>query len=200
VATYNAIAATSEAIRRHLNEAAHAAFPQLAVDVYQPSDFSQSPPAGGRLSLFLYRVAVNSTRRHLGPTPGAIELGTDPRTRYRSPIPLDLFFLVSAWGLKPDFQQRLLGWCIRTLEDASVLPASVLNREQPNVVFRETETVELVCEPLVLQDLNYIWELVKPNPPLSISYVARMIAIESTLPMPEGELVQTRVFDLGQRL
>lgn len=200
MATFNAIAATSEALRRHLRDAPRpSAFQQVAVDVFQPSDFQTAAPAGGRISLFLFRVGVNTSRRHLGPTPGAPELGTDRKVRYRSPIPLDLFFLVSAWGLTPDFQQRLLGWCIRAIEDTPVLPAGVLNQFQPEPVFRDTETVELLCEPLQLQDLNYLWELVKPNPPLSITYVARMIAIESTLRMPEGDLVQTRGFDMGLR-
>jgi hypothetical protein len=200
VATFNAIAATTEALRRYLRDAPRPAFPQLSVDVFQPSDFQSSPPAGGRISIFLYRVAVNGARRNLGPIPGAPELGMDRNKRYRSPIPLDLYLLLSAWGLSADFQQRLLGWCIRTIEDAPVVPASVLNQFQPDVVFRETETVELLCEPLQLQDLNYIWELVKPNPPLSITYVARMIAIESTLTLPDAELVQTRGFDMGQRV
>lgn len=193
MANFNAIAATSEALRRYLKEAPRPDFPQLDVDLYQAADFQKPVPAGGRISLFLFRVAVNTTRRNLPP-----RLGEDRKTRYRAPVPLDLFFLMSAWALNAEFQQRLLGWCVRTLEDAPILPASMLNRLQTKAVFRETETVELVCDPLSLQDLNVIWEVVKPNPPLSISYVARMIAIESEIPLVEGDLVQTRTFDMNQ--
>ena len=193
MATYNAIAATSEAIRRYLKDAPRPEFPQLDVDLYQAADFQKPVPAGGRISLFLFRIAVNSSRRNLPP-----RLSEDRKTRYRAPLPLDLFFLVSAWALNADLQQRLLGWCARTLEDAPILPASVLNRLQSTPVFRHSEMVELVCDPPSMQDLNVIWDVVKPNTPLSIAYVARMIAIESEMPLVEGELVQTQAFDMSQ--
>jgi hypothetical protein len=193
VANFNAIAATSEAIRRYLKEAPRPEFPQLEVDLYQMTDFQKPVPAAGRISLLLYRVAVNTTRRNLGP-----RLGEDGKTRYRAPLPLDLYFLVSAWALNAEFQHRLFGWCVRTLEDAPSMPAAVLNRLQSKAVFRPAETMELVCDPLSLQDLNVLWDVLKPNVPLSISYVARMIPLESEIPIVEGDLVQTRVFDMSQ--
>jgi len=193
VANFNAIAAASEAIRRYLKEAPRPDFPQLDVDLYQMTDFQKAVPAGGRISLLLYRVAANTSRRNLPPT-----LGEDGRTRYRPPVPLDLFFLVSAWALNAEFQQRLLGWCVRTIEDAPIMPASVLNRLQTKAVFRQSETVELVGEALTLQDLNVLWDVLKPNVPLSVTYVARFVTIESEIPLVEGPLVQTRAFDIAQ--
>jgi hypothetical protein len=191
VANFNAIAAASEAIKRYLKEAPRPDFPQLDVDLYQMTDFQKSPPAGGRISLMLYRVAHNTSRRNLPPTVG------DDGRRFRPAVPLDLFFLISAWALNAEFQQRLLGWCVRTLEDAPILPASVLNRLQTQAVFRRTETLELIGEALSLQDLNVLWDVVKPNVPLSVTYVARMVAIESEIPLDENPLVQTRAFDMG---
>jgi uncharacterized protein DUF4255 len=192
MATYNAIAATSEAIRRYLKEAPHPEFPQLDVEIYQSSDFQKSVPAGGRLSLFLYRIGVNTTRRNLSP-----RQGEDGKTRFRPSLPVDLFYLISAWAMNAEFQQRLLGWCMRTLEDTPSLPASVLNRLQSTAVFRRTETVDLVCDPLSLQDLGLLWEVAKESATLSISYVARMIALDSEIALSEGALVQTRAFDMG---
>lgn len=191
MATYNAIAATSEAIRRYLKEAPHGDFPQLDVDLYQISDFQKPAPAGGRVSLFLYRVGVNTSRRNFSP-----RQSDDGRTRFRPSLPVDLFYLISVWAMNVEFQQRLLGWCMRTLEDSPSLPASVLNRLQSAAVFRKTETVEFVCDPLSLQDLSLLWELSKENAPLSIAYVARMIALDSEIPIVEGAIVQTREFDM----
>jgi hypothetical protein len=191
MATYNAIAATTEAMRRYLKEAPHPEFPQLDVDVYQSSDFSKAAPAGGRISLFLYRIGVNTARRNLG-----TRHGEDGHTRYRPSLPVDLFYLVSVWGLSVDFQHRLLGWCMRTLEDAPNLPASMLNRLQSTAVFHRNETVDLVCDPLSLQDLALLWELTKEHTPLSTSYVARMIALDSDITVGEGALVQTRAFEM----
>jgi hypothetical protein len=187
MATYDAIAATSEAIRRYLKEAPREEFPQLDVVLYQPADFSKSVPTGGLVSLFLYRIGVN--RRNLPPT-----YSKDQSIRFKPPVAIDLFYLVSAWALNADFQQRLLGWTIRALEDCSILPATMLNRLQAEDVFRPTECVELSCESPSLQDMSFVWDLIKPNPPLSITYVAHMVAIESRVPLREGALVQARGF------
>jgi len=193
VATYTAVAATSEAIRRYLKEAPHPEFVGLDVDVYQAADFIKPVPAGGRISIFLYRVGVTQSRRNLPPKMN--EAGT---IRMRPAIPLDLFYAISAWALHAELQQRLLGWAIRTLEDAPIFPASVLNQLQAAPIFRKTETVELVCDPWPMQDLGVLWELLKPNVPLSVGYVARMLALESEPPQMEGPLVQTRDFDIEE--
>lgn len=193
MATYSAIAATSEALRRYLKDAPRPEFPNLDVEVYQVSDFGKAIPTGGKISIFLYRVGVNQSRRNLPPRMN--EAGT---IRMRPAIPLDLFYAVSAWALNADLQQRLLGWAIRTIEDAPIFPASVLNRLQATQVFRSTETVELACDTWPLADLNFLWELVKPNVPLSIGYIARMLAIESEPPQVAGPLVQTRDFDIEE--
>lgn len=191
MATYTALAATSDAIRRYLNDAPRPEFPSLDVAVFQARDFSEAVPTTGRISIFLYRVAVNTSRRNLPP-----KMNEEGTRRMRPAIPLDLHYAISAWALKADLQQRLLGWAVRTLEDAPIFPASVLNRLQAEHVFRSTETVELVCDPWPLQDLSVLWELTKPNVPLSIGYVARMVAIESEPPQYEEAAVQTRDFDL----
>jgi hypothetical protein len=193
VATYTALAATSEAIRRYLKESPHPEFTGLDVDIYQASDFTKPAPAGGRISIFLYRVGVTAARRNLPPKMN--EAGT---IRMRPAIPLDLFYAISAWAMHADLQQRLLGWAIRTLEDAPVFPASVLNQLQTTPVFRKTETVELVCDPWPIQDLGVLWELLKPNVPLSVGYVARMLAIESEPPQLDERVVQTRDFDIEE--
>jgi hypothetical protein len=187
VATHRAIAATSEALRTLLEQARpHGEFPGARVELYQASDFQRRMDEG--ISLFLYRVAVNTARRTLPPTVRA-----DGR-RLRPPLPVDLFYLCSAWGQSVSQQHALLGWCMRALEDASVLPAGLLNGPGPyEDTFRPQEAVELVCEPLPLQELNNIWEILRPNVPVSISYVVRGVALESTVPLPEaGPPVQTR--------
>jgi uncharacterized protein DUF4255 len=101
--------------------------------------------------------------------------------------------LCSAWGKAVSRQHALLGWCMRTLEDANVLPASVLNNPGPfDDTFRPNEGVELVCEPLSLADLNNLWEVLRPDIPVSVGYVVRAVPLESTLPLAEYDPVQTR--------
>jgi hypothetical protein len=192
VATYRAIAAVSRAVIRLLEDSCpRAEFPDAQFALQQAIDFPKAAIAEG-VSLYLYRLGVNATRRNLPPR-------TEPDgRRFRPPIPLDLHYALCAWGRSVDVQQRLLGFCIRTLEDTPTLPAGVLNQPGPEAnTFMSHETVQLVCDPLSLQDLQLIWEVIKPNMPLMITYVARMVPIESEVPMSEGPAVQTRAFEIA---
>jgi hypothetical protein len=193
VATYQAIAATSQAILDLLgNSVPKPEFDGAQFQLYQASDF-QNPLKKG-ISLYLYRVATNSTRRRMAP-----RVEPDGR-QFRPPLPLDLHYVISAWWDTAAMQQRLLGWAMRALEDTPILPASVLNHGGPEAkVFRPDEAVELVCDPMSLQDMASVWEVFKTNLQPSVTYVARMIAVESEIEIPDARLVQTRGFNFGIR-
>src|SRR5262249_12226792 len=136
---------------------------------------------------------VSALQRNLQPPPDA------DGTRYRPPLPLDLHYLVTAWGKSAPRQQRLLGWCMRMLEDLGKFNSSLLNRYGgPDIVFKPAETVDLFYEPITMTDLSSLWDLLKPNAQVSVGYVARMIYIDSKIEMPTGAPVQTRAFDAGR--
>jgi hypothetical protein len=191
MATYPAIAATSDAVLGLLQSAAVGTeFDGVAFAHYQSGDF-ESPMSDG-VSLYLYRVTVSSNR-NLPP-----QVGPDGR-RYRPPIPLDVHYLVTAWAETAVRQQRMLGFAIRTLEDTPILPAGVLNQHSPEPnVFRPEETVELVYESLTVQDVGYIWDVAQTKEQPSAPYVARMVEIESPVALDEGGLVQTRELQFAQ--
>lgn len=191
MATYQAIAATGQAILALLADARpKPEFSGSRFELYQLTDF-QSPMEEG-VSLYLYRVAVNSARRNLPPT-----VGPDGQ-RYRPAIPLDLHYMLSVWAKTAVKQQRLLGWAIRLLEDVSILPTGLLNNQSKELeIFRQSETVEMILEQINLQDWNNLWSVTKINPPLSVGYVARMIGIESTVALTEVP-AQTRDFAFGK--
>jgi hypothetical protein len=96
-------------------------------------------------------------------------------------------------------QHRLLAWAMRTLDDTPILPVGLLNSVGPeSETFHPEEAVELVFEPLSLQDMGVIWDHVKPKVGLSATYVARLVSIESQVEMIQAREVQTRVFDLAK--
>lgn len=191
MATYPAIAATSEAVLGLLQSAAIGGeFEGVEFAHYQAGDLA-SPMTEG-VSLYLYRVTV-SGNRNLPP-----QRGPDGR-RYRPPIPLDLHFLVTAWAETAIRQQRMLGFAIRTLEDTPILPAGVLNQHSPEPnVFRPEETVELVYESVSVQDFGYIWDVAQTKEQPSATYVARMVEIESLVSVDDAGPVQTRVLEYAQ--
>ena len=192
MARYQAIAATGEAIIGLLRDAcARSEFDGALFDLYQPKDFGSPMDEG--VSLYLYRVAINTSRRNLPPT-----IGPDGK-RYRPPIPLDFHYVMTAWAKTAARQQRLLGWAVRALHDVPVLPASFLSAYAPEPnVFRPGEAVELIFDSLSLQDMNNLWGTAKIGPPLSVAYLARLIAIESEVELADdGPPVQTRALDVG---
>jgi hypothetical protein len=146
------------------------------------------------ISLYLYRVTINTSRRNLAKR-------TDVRGKtFRPSLPVDLFYMVTPWARTAARQQRLLGWAMRVLEDINTLPANLLNRYGESGSFRPNESVELICEPISLQDMINIWEVFKPHQQLSVTYVARMIAIDSEIELAEGSLVGARGTDAGEIL
>lgn len=192
MATYHAVAAIGQAILGLLEQARPATeFDSSQFLMYQSANF-QTPMDEG-ISLYLYRVAVSTARRNL-----PAKTLPDGR-RLRPPLPLDLHFLMTPWAKTPAKQHRLLGWAMRVMEDTPILPASLLNHYGPETdTFRPDETVDIVNEPISLQDIWNIWEIAKHNVQVSVSYVARMVPIDSLQYETEGPPVQTRIFDVGK--
>ncbi|MEN3326801.1 MAG: hypothetical protein V7638_1608 [Acidobacteriota bacterium] len=190
--TFQAIAATGQAMLGLLSDAIpRDQFPNAQFELYQMSNFQQPMEEG--ISLFLYRIAANTSRRNLPPT-----TAPDGR-RFRPPIPVDLYYIATAWAPTAVRQQRLLGWTIRMFEDVPVLPTGLLNNYGPEPeIFKQGETVEVILDSLTLQDLNNFWGVSKSSLQLSVGYVARMLHIQSSMPMTEYKEVQTREFGVGK--
>lgn len=93
---------------------------------------------------------------------------------------------------------------MRELENTPILPSNLLNHYvQETDTFRPTETVELICETISWQDMNTLWDGFKANKTnqhLSVTYVARMVLIDSQIELADYPLAQTRVFDVGKEL
>lgn len=201
MATYQAIAAVGQAIIGLLEDAwPRQEFANAQFALYQPADMARTSPLSPLsvrrgITLYLYRVAVNGAQRNRPP-----RLGSDGK-RLRASLPVDLYYLMSAWAESAVLQQRLLGWAMRTLEDTLILPAGLLNRPGPERnIFRPTETVELSWEPLSLQDLVNIWDPFKQNFQPSVAFMARVVSLDSLDSAEvsvEAEPVQTRELGFG---
>jgi Pvc16 N-terminal domain len=189
MAGYAAIAATSAAILGLLESAAPGT-PEFAGTRFAHYTSKElNDPMNEGVSLWLYRVTVNTTRRSLPP-----RIALDG-TRYKPSLPLDLHYLVIAWG-SPLVQQRLLGWSARALHDTPIIPSGLLNHYGPEPdVFAPDEAVELVWDSLSQQDVFDIWDVAKEHAQPSLSYAARMVLVDSDVPLHEYAEVQTR--DLG---
>ncbi len=191
MATYHAIAATGEAIIALLRAACpKPEFANAQFALFQASDLQNPNPMDEGISLYLYHISVNTTIRNRRP-----RIDSSGR-RYLPSFPVDLHYLLTPWAKSPGRQQRLLGWTVRTLEDTPILPRGLLNHGPDVETFLPGEAVELVCDLLSLQDIINIWDAFKPNLQISMPYIARMIALDSTVELSEAPPAQTRAFDL----
>ncbi len=137
--------------------------------------------------MYLYRLGVTTARRNLPP-----RLSPDGK-KLRPALPLDAFYMLSAWAKKPEIQHYILGWAMRTLEDTPTFSAPLLNGFDPtNKPFADDETVDLVFEPMSIQDMLNVWEVGKPNLQPSVTYVARVVPIDSVAVEPASPPVQAR--------
>jgi hypothetical protein len=197
MATFEAITVTANTIRALLSDAVpRDMFPGVQFRLCQAGNLASSPFSDLGVSIYLHSVTFNNTRRNLPPR------SENNGRRFKPSVPLDLHFLITAWARTADQQWALLARAIRALEDFPILTAGFLNHNAGSdatgavpTVFREYESVELVGEVLSLQDLVSIWEIAKTNQQPSVSFVARGVQIDSTVEVPVGALVQTRVFD-----
>jgi len=192
MATYEAIAATCEAVVRLLRsnyDPDNFDGAQLDFQVYVANDFTAPMEEG--VSLFLYRIYQNGTNR----TPAGRLLPDG--SRQSTQLPLDLHFLLTAWAKKASLQNEIAGWMMRVMEDNATLPASMLNAYQPNV-FHPDEGVDVTFTELSVEDMFRVWEtMIGHVYQLSVPYQARMIEIESLASIqPVGRPVQGRLSDV----
>ncbi|MGV9386402.1 DUF4255 domain-containing protein [Nonomuraea sp. NPDC003707] len=193
MAGYAGIAATSQAVLGLLESAAvgEPDFGSAAFSVYTSSDLQRPQADRLAVSLYLYHITINTSRRNAS---GRID---EHGRCLLPPVPLDLHYLLTAWAKDATTQQRLLGWSVRVLQDTATLPAGVLNAYSPEPVFRPAETVEIIWENLTQQDVFGIWEVARANQQPSAAYVARVVEIESTVRSAAHPPVRTRDLRFG---
>ncbi|WP_408949889.1 DUF4255 domain-containing protein [Lysobacter sp. Hz 25] len=194
MANYRAIAATSTALAGLLRDR----YPRdefgagLDISLYQARDF-ESPMQDG-FSIYLFRVAVNGAMRNL-----TLRRSPDGR-RYRPSLPLDLHYMITPWAQDTERQQRMLGWVMRLMEDTSVLSAGHLNHYMPETdTFGAQEGIEVVCDPLSLNDYLTLWDRLR-RLPSSATYALRMVLIDSDVSVDDGAAVQSRRFEVHEAI
>jgi hypothetical protein len=192
MADYRAVAAVSEAIigllRSRYAEAPQYFNNELEFQVYVAKDFSQPMMSG--VSLFLYRIYPSGTHRSPRGRPGP------QGQQYRNQLPLDLHFLLTAWGQDPSLQHLIAGWMMRMLEDTPILPPGLLNQKYAGL-FLPDEGVTVTAAELSTEELFRMWEVIVSHAyQVSVPYVARNVKVESNILVGSGQPIQQRTFDL----
>lgn len=187
-----AVAAVGKAILTFLESACpRTEFPSAAFELYNAKNFLNPMEEG--IALYLHRLTPANNVRNLPP-----RIAPDG-TRFRPSLPVDLHYLLIPYARDTEQQQRLLGWAMRAMEDLTVLGPGLLNQPGPeHDLFSDAESIDVIMEMLSIQDIGSIWEVAKPAIQPSVSYIVRMLHLDSTVELVEAAAVQTRVFGMGE--
>jgi len=137
-----------------------------------PDEFKNFTPNQPSVTVFLYHVAINgemrnSPRRFL--PSGAVQ---------GPPLPLELKFLVTPWTKATRDAYRIIGVIAQLFYDHAVLGSGDL---LGNNVWAPDDTVEIMMESLRVEELFDIWDPSEIPYKLSLTYLARVIGIDSAL-------------------
>ncbi|MHC3474031.1 DUF4255 domain-containing protein [Streptomyces sp. 7R007] len=175
----------------------------MAVKV-EPRKPPADPPADPTISVFLYQVTPNTSRRN-DDLPTRASDGTLVR---RPAAALDLQFLITAYGDETELvAQRLIGSVVRTLHEIPVLPRDVIEQaaERPYLAGSDlAESVQRVRFTPTVMDIDEtskLWGMLYQTPyALSVVYQAALVLIDGREGPVAGKPVQrpqVRVLPFG---
>lgn len=123
---------------------------------------------GTTLSLFLYRVTINehlrNTKRANDPSDGAV------------PLALDLHYLMTVWADNALAEHSILAWAMHQLYLHPVLDISSLS---PEAEWSPGDAIQWIPAELSNEDIMRIWDALEPAYRLSVSYIARVVRIDT---------------------
>ncbi|MFB4421158.1 DUF4255 domain-containing protein [Streptomyces sp. QL37] len=156
------------------------------------------PPVEPTITVFLYQVTPNAAMRNNDlPTRAA-----DGTLRNRAAAPLDLHYVISAYGEETELVgQRLLGCVIRTLHEIPVLPRELIElaAERPHLAGSDLadslQQVRFTPTVMDVDETSKLWGMLHQTPyTLSVAYQASLVVIEGReKPVPARPVEQRTV-------
>ncbi|MDR3698758.1 MAG: DUF4255 domain-containing protein [Candidatus Sulfopaludibacter sp.] len=134
-------------------------------------DFKDFAPRQPSVTIFLYHLGINSELRNGPSRPTANGNGWPA-------LPLDLHFLITPWTQDTRDAYRIIGVIAQVLYDHAVLAFGDLLGDG---VWAPDDTVEVIMETLPVGDLFDIWDPTEVPFKLSLTYLARIIGIDSSI-------------------
>ena len=125
------------------------------------------------LSILLYRVDCNATMRAAWSAVGS--------QNGRAYLPLDLHFLLTPWADNAEYELRILGCAMTSLEATPHLSGPLLD---PLGDWAANEVVQLCLDDVATEDVMRIFDSLPVDYKLSVGYVARVVRLEQ----PTGRL------------
>lgn len=146
-------------------------------------------PNGDEMTLYLYRMGIDP---HLRTTPDA----RTPAVSRSRPLSLELHFLLTVWSADTQIEHTLMSWGMREMH---MRPGFDRSRLRPAEIWRPGEIVQVTPSELKHEDMMRIWDALAPAYRLSVSYIARVVRVDSLLAPAAAPNVATRFEVFEQR-
>ena len=137
------------------------------------------------ITLFLFRITQNEHLR-------SRKTPNDPPDA-NPPLSIDLHYLLTVWADNALAEQTAMSWAMRELQMHSVMDSSALS---PEAGWGPGDVVQLIPAELTSEELMRIWDLLQPKYRLSVSYIARVIRIDTD--SNAGRPAVAKRFEVGE--
>lgn len=134
------------------------------------------------LSLYLFRVTINEHLRNA-------KRVVDPNQE-ETPLSVDLHYLLTVWAKSALAEHLILAWAMRQLQQHPVLDRSSLS---PEAGWGAGEFIQVIPAELSNEDIMRIWDALDPSYRLSVSYIARVVRIDTDPSLAGLPTVATRL-------
>jgi hypothetical protein len=122
------------------------------------------------LTIFLYRIDLNRMMRPPTSALGYVD--------GRGHLPLDLHFLVTAWGDNPEDEYRIIGRTMQAFETTPILSGPLLHEPAD---WAPNENVQVVMDELSTEAIMRTFDSLTADYKLSVPYVARVLRIDTRI-------------------
>ncbi len=170
MSTSNTIATVTEALRNLLSDVTDV-LPDAKVTTKPPHKARTNHDQGNQLNLFLYYMAPNASWRER-----SVE---DARTGQLSPLALDLYYLITAYGRDNDevLSHQLIGEAMSILHGHQELPEKSQAALPGNGLDPQVEKVRIMPQPISQEDVVRWWNTFNAPYGLSLFYQVSVVLI-----------------------
>lgn len=199
MAQYDAIRALGESVLEMMRLACPLAHlqlePQTAFAFASLNSLINTTPPLEGFYLCVWRVGIGATPRMLPP-----RRARDGQL-FKPSLGLDLYFLLLPISKSADKQAQMLGWVLGFMNTLAPLTGETINQYAKGspTIFAPEESVELIADPLPTADYLALWDRIKSGFQCGMTYVARMVLIDSEQLDPQGALVTERVLEMRRK-
>jgi hypothetical protein len=131
-------------------------------------ELAQGTEPHNSLTLFLYRITQDEHLRNRRRLNDASDAAT--------PLSIDLHYLLTVWSDNALAEHTVISWAMRELQMHPVLDSSSLS---PEAEWDPSDVIQLIPAEITSDEMMRIWDLLQPKYRLSLSYIARVVRIDT---------------------